>query len=443
MLDLLDHLDSGVLWLDAQGRIGVMNRWLREAACVEGDPCGLTLEEAFGNGISPKLLKSVELALRSGRASLLSHAFHPTPLPLWPRRGDRSERLQQAVAVEPAHWAGQAGCVVTVRDLSEVTRRESLLKQQALRLSMDLGELRRAQDELKRQSARLREVARLAPVALLETDLQGHLLYCNDRFLALWNGAQGGVLGRHWSSLMPAAAALAFDSVWRQLPSTSEPIQRDINLAAPGEPERWIQVEACPLTNLDGERFGVLASLVDVTELYRRAQRLEHRALHDPLTGLPNREKLMQRLEGALAAAKTLGHVVPVIFMDLDGFKQINDEHGHAAGDALLQGLAQRMRRTVRGEDVVARLAGDEFVLVLSDSPTQEQVDKVMGKMATALSEPLRYGDKQLRVGCSWGMACYPHDSPDAKGLLILADERMYAHKQVRKDKRRADSTAQ
>jgi PAS domain S-box-containing protein len=242
------------------------------------------------------------------------------------------------------------------------------LKEQARRLAHDLGELRIAQDELTRQSTRLRELTRIAPVALFETDLQGMLLYTNERFLSLWQLRIGGILGRHWSALLPAAAAAAMVEPWKELLAAQDRPYRDMRVAQEGETERWLRMEASLLRNLDGEAFGTLSSLVDVSELYRRSQQFEHRAHHDALTGLPNRDRLLQRLEGALAAARHLGRSLPLVFLDLDGFKPINDRHGHATGDALLQALAQRLRRQLRADDLLARVGGDEFALLLSDA---------------------------------------------------------------------------
>ena len=434
MRTLLDSLDCGLLWLNAQGLIQHCNAWILERSTLNHAPLGQTLAQAFGEErLDPHLLRAVAEALRSGRPARLSHAFHPSPLPLSPRRGDRGQRLQQAVDVLACSYEGQPGCMVQVRDLTETLRREQLLKQQARQLALDLGQLQLAQDELTRNATRLRELTRLAPVALFETDLQGHLLYCNDRFLSLWGMPASPALGRHWTALLPQAAARALTPVFGQLGQGQSKIQLDVCVSDASEPERWLQLEASELRNADGQPFGYLASLVDVTDLYRRAQHLEHRAHHDALTGLPNRERLMQRLEQALSAARNLGHRVTLIFIDLDGFKFINDNHGHAAGDAILQVVAQRMRRSLRAEDVVARLAGDEFALILSDALTAEQVLAVMSKVVQNIEEPVHFGGQVLRVGGSWGVAHFPEDAHDPAGLLVAADQKMYQHKNARK----------
>jgi diguanylate cyclase (GGDEF)-like protein/PAS domain S-box-containing protein len=433
---LLDRLDIGLIWLDAQARIQLCNAWLVQAAGLPAAPIGQSLEQALGSNIEPKLLRAVDEALRSGRSTRLSHAFHPTPLPLWRKRQAGGERLQQAVDVLRFNLDGASGCLIQVYDLSETFRREQLLKRQARQLQFDLGELRIAQDELTRQSSRLRELTRLAPVALFETDLEGHMLYCNERFLSLWSlRPPAAVMGRHWSAMLPPSDREALMLVWTELCERQGKLQRDVRIEATDGSERWLQLEASPLRNHDDKVFGYLATLIDVSSHYRRAQSLEHRAHHDALTGLPNREKLMQRLDSSMAAAKSLKQRVPLVFIDLDGFKAVNDQHGHGAGDALLKAVAQRMRRTLRGEDLVARLAGDEFALILADLPTSEQdhVARIMAKLELAIAEPFEHEGALLQVGCSWGCALYPDDADDANSLLMEADQRMYIDKRRRK----------
>lgn len=441
MSELFDRVDMGLLWLDEQGRIGLCNRWVCEAARWPVAPLGQTLQQAFGAGLSPRLLQAVDEALRRGRSLRLSHAFHPTPLPLAPRRGDAQQRLQQQIDVQPAVHEGLPGCLIQVRDLTELTRREALLKDQARRLAHDLSELRIAQDELTRHSTRMRELTRIAPVALFETDLRGMLLYTNERFLSLWQLRPGGILGRHWTALLPTPAADAMLGPWNELLAAADRSWRDVRVPD-GENERWLRMEACQLRNLDGEAFGTLASLVEVSELYRRSQQFEHRAHHDALTGLPNRERLMQRLEAALAAARQLGRSLPLVFLDLDGFKPINDRYGHAVGDALLQALAQRLRRQLRGDDLLARVGGDEFALLLSDAEDADRACRIMAKLEAALQEAFPIDGLSLRVGCSWGLALYPDDAQDASALLAAADARMYRHKQARRADARADNPA-
>jgi diguanylate cyclase (GGDEF)-like protein len=152
---------------------------------------------------------------------------------------------------------------------------------------------------------------------------------------------------------------------------------------------------------------------------------------HDALTGTPNRALLLERLEVALAMAQRHGTQLAVIFLDLDGFKQINDTLGHAGGDEALRLVARRMAAAVRASDSVSRHGGDEFLALLSDIAQPADADAVTAKILDAIARPCRIGDKELRLSASAGIALYPRDGTDARDLIRSADAAMYQAKRA------------
>ncbi len=166
----------------------------------------------------------------------------------------------------------------------------------------------------------------------------------------------------------------------------------------------------------------------------------EHQALHDALTGLPNRALLADRLVQAIARAERGGRVVAVLFIDIDRFKQVNDQHGHLVGDKLLQGVATRLSAAMRATDTLARVGGDEFVAVLPDLEDIAASQVIVTKLHAKFASPLAVGDQLLNVCCSIGLALYPHDATAPESLLDLADQAMYASKRVKS--RRLESNA-
>lgn len=162
-----------------------------------------------------------------------------------------------------------------------------------------------------------------------------------------------------------------------------------------------------------------------------RAERARYRHLagHDPLTGMPNRRLFQDRLTRALARANRRGGHVGLIYVDMDEFKTVNDRFGHAAGDALLQAVATRLRDTVREEDTVARLGGDEFAVVLSQLTVPGDAREVADKLDAALSEPFPHDGHELVVRASLGCAVFPADGADADELMLAADTAMYRDK--------------
>jgi diguanylate cyclase (GGDEF)-like protein len=160
----------------------------------------------------------------------------------------------------------------------------------------------------------------------------------------------------------------------------------------------------------------------------------QHRSEHDDLTGLPNRVHFLRRLDELLAARQATA-AVAVLFLDLDGFKPVNDRHGHVAGDYMLTVIAERIRNAVRGADLAARLGGDEFVVAvpLLDANGELVVRRMSAALRAAIAEPVEYRGHRLRVSASIGSAMCPRDAASAAELLHLADQSMYDAKRKRK----------
>ena len=174
----------------------------------------------------------------------------------------------------------------------------------------------------------------------------------------------------------------------------------------------------------------VIAVLNDITDRREREAAMHRLAHEDALTGLPNRRLLEDRLRHALMRARRRGGCVALLVLDLDGFKRINDSHGHEAGDQVLAAVGARLLACVRATDTVSRIGGDEFVVLLDDPMQPEDAGRIAQKLVAAASEPVMFKDRPLHVGASVGISVAPHDSLDAEALLRCADEAMYRAKQ-------------
>ena len=165
------------------------------------------------------------------------------------------------------------------------------------------------------------------------------------------------------------------------------------------------------------------------SQMLQRHQQLDHLAHHDQLTGLPNRLYLAAHLPDAIAEAKASGAVLAVLFLDLDRFKHVNDSRGHETGDKLLKTVAQRIRSTMRAQDVVVRMGGDEFVIVMKDIKNTEKVNEAAERINQALSAPMVVDGRTLVTTVSIGVALYPRDGLDMGELLRHSDTAMYQAK--------------
>ncbi|MGH8112477.1 MAG: diguanylate cyclase domain-containing protein [Rhodanobacteraceae bacterium] len=271
----------------------------------------------------------------------------------------------------------------------------------------------------------LAEVLDLMPDAVCVVDAEGRLLFVNASFQRIFGYAPEEVLGREIFSLVhPDDREMTTEQAERV---TAGELQRhfrnryvhkdghtvDIQWSARWLPEHRV-------------RIGVGH---EVTDLRRAERELEHRANHDSLTGLVNRDRLRTELQAAIDQAAEEGSGLAVLYIDLDGFKRVNDRGGHAVGDRLLRELAGRMQRAVRQGDLVARIGGDEFVVLLPDCRDVQAARKVADSLRACLTAPYRLPAGLFPLDASIGMATFPADGADAEALLMHADRAMYAAK--------------
>lgn len=172
----------------------------------------------------------------------------------------------------------------------------------------------------------------------------------------------------------------------------------------------------------------------DVTEQMEAAMKIRHMATHDALTGLPNLTLGRDRISSVLAMARRSKTLSGVLFIDLDEFKEVNDTLGHDAGDAVLKIVAKRLKNSVREIDTVARIGGDEFIVVLEELHAQEDAAKVAEKIVTEVKEPISFEEKEVFVGASIGIALYPENGENDEDLLKAADRAMYQVKRSGKN---------
>jgi len=191
---------------------------------------------------------------------------------------------------------------------------------------------------------------------------------------------------------------------------------------------RWLEIHAVPMTTSNGET-ALLGVTRDITEHRRAEARLAYLAHYDELTGLPNRALFRDRLERALIDAGRHERLVAVMFLDLDRFKNVNDTLGHDAGDQLLKSVAERLLGAVRRGDTVARLAGDEFTVVLVDLAHVDDASRVAQKIIDAFAQPFHLAGHDLFISASLGITIFPLDARDAGELLRNADVAMYRAK--------------
>ncbi len=292
---------------------------------------------------------------------------------------------------------------------------------------------RNVQEALAAAEPRFREAFRQAPTGMLLLDEDGIVLAANAAAGALASVDPGSVVGRPSASLLhPEDRQLVRAWLGHLVSGTHSAVYGERRIVRPDGSVAWAQIS---MALLPGDPATYVVHLVDVTERRETEARLAHQALHDSLTGLPNRTLLFDRLAQAVRAAWRGGPGVTVLYLDLDDFKAINDTRGHAVGDRVLVAVADRLSRVLRPADTVARLGGDEFAVVAEGLP-EDAARELAERVADVLAEPVQLFDADghpsevLPIAASVGLAHSALVPLDVDGLLSAADAAMYRAKQ-------------
>jgi diguanylate cyclase (GGDEF)-like protein/PAS domain S-box-containing protein len=196
----------------------------------------------------------------------------------------------------------------------------------------------------------------------------------------------------------------------------------------------WNDLHIDPVVNNDGDVTHFVGVISDITEARHYERRLQHLAHHDPLTGLANRTLLQERLQLGIDTALRNGQLGALAFLDLDNFKHINDTFGHEAGDDVLRNIAERLRRSLRDDDTVARVGGDEFVLLMNNQPSIRHVTELLERVRRTVCAPIVTGGKELIAGVSIGVSLFPDNGVVAEQIMRAADAAMYHAKTLGKN---------
>ncbi|GFO54677.1 diguanylate cyclase [Geomonas sp. Red276] len=247
--------------------------------------------------------------------------------------------------------------------------------------------------------------------------------------LLLGEGASGTLLGASLLDFLSPATKAAFRAQLAHIEKSGLELTwvEDRFIRSDGQ-EVAVEVAAVPFSTAAGR--SVQITFRDITERVRAKELLERLAYYDQLTSLPNRALFADRLEINLAQARRYGFPFAVLYLDLDGFKEINDTMGHAMGDRLLMDVAARLRHCTRGSDTVARLGGDEFIILMSRIREPSDAALVARKLLVSLSGKFVLAGQPCRIGVSIGISLYPTDTEDAEELMKNADIAMYGAKQ-------------
>jgi diguanylate cyclase (GGDEF)-like protein/PAS domain S-box-containing protein len=279
------------------------------------------------------------------------------------------------------------------------------------------------------------EVARLA--AMVQSSGDAIIGLSLDGRIQSWNrGAEGtllyparAVLGWNWAVIAPETRRIEFQRILDTVRGGGVITAAETSMLRSDGSEVAVSLSVSPVHSDSGRFIGISAIARDITDIKRAADQLSYQAEHDLLTNLPNRRRVAAQLELAIARARQKEHMVALVYIDLDGFKLINDTFGHAVGDGLLREVGQRLETQLRHCDMLARMGGDEFMLLLEDVRDPQAPYGVAQRALESLEKPFTVAGRQLFVGASIGVSLFPLHARDAAALQKTADAAMYEAK--------------
>jgi diguanylate cyclase (GGDEF)-like protein/PAS domain S-box-containing protein len=301
----------------------------------------------------------------------------------------------------PFELEGRTYLYSIISDVTEKTRAEALLRTQAAAIESSMD-----------------------GIAVMNPD--GRIAYVNDAFKKLYGYGENELVGLDWLALHEAEEG---DHLEESILSRLEHLGQWAGEATGKRRNGVFFPEEISVTRLEDGSF--VCVVRDVTERTQAEEQIRHLAYHDPLTELPNRLLLRDRINVALSQAERQRAKLAVLFLDLDRFKIINDSLGHDTGDALLQAVADRLRNSVRDSDTVARLGGDEFTILLPAIRSDEDAIHIARKILDSIRQPFLIHGRELYVTTSIGVSLYPEDGDRADILLKNADTAMYQAKEL------------
>ncbi len=306
----------------------------------------------------------------------------------------------------------------------------------ALQVAMiDITERKLAEATLKNSEERYRTLVESSTDAILMLDRERNVVTCNQAFLDLFGYQKSEVEGQSIRIVHPSEESFrAYGKATYPLVERVGSLREEWDLMRKDGTIFSAEIVISPIRSLDGTTTGYICLIRDITERKRAEEELAYMATHDSLTGLPNRTLFSDRLTMALTQGRRSKKNLAVMLLDLDYFKDVNDTLGHSMGDQLLRAVGNRLSGLLRKGDTIARIGGDEFLLLLPELLQVEYVTTLAQKILYAFREPFVFNGHQLHITTSIGIAIFPDDGDNADALMKSADIAMYRAKNKGRD---------
>lgn len=302
-------------------------------------------------------------------------------------------------------------------------------------ISRDICDRKEMEESLRQSEERYRSIIEQMEDGYFELDLAGNFTFVNDAECRNLGYSRRELIGMNPRQYTDEKNAGALFALFNEVYKTGIPVKSyDLELVRKDGKKAFHAISASLIKGADGKPVGFRGIARDVSERKSQEEQIKYLATHDGLTELPNRLMFNQLLSHAVQGAKRYRKQFAVMFIDLDGFKVVNDTLGHDAGDRLLREIAVRFKHTLRAVDVAARLGGDEFVVMMEDIAAPEQAAVLAQRILEATGKPFGLASGECRVTASIGICVYPENGDDEQTLMKNADAAMYRAKEEGKN---------
>jgi diguanylate cyclase (GGDEF)-like protein/PAS domain S-box-containing protein len=295
----------------------------------------------------------------------------------------------------------------------------------------DVSQVKRMLSQIESSKELFHQALNGIPDVFLIYDDQLRIQFINQRGAEFFAANSREILGKRDEEMLPADVTQTYLPALRQALATKTTQSVELGFILRGR-QYSMTATFVPMAGANGELLQILGLLHDFTKRRQTEERLAFMAQYDALTGLPNRYLLLDRLEAAMQRARRNNTLLGVMFLDIDRFKQINDSHGHATGDILLQQIAERLASHLRATDTIARLGGDEFTVLVENATSVDEITAIADKIKFAFTTPFDTESGEVFTTTSVGITIYPFDDHNRDELLKNADVAMYHAKQER-----------
>ncbi len=321
--------------------------------------------------------------------------------------------------------------VIAVRQLAAALTKKWRLMQEVRSYTESLEKNIEEKTMSLRQSLSLtRSTLESSTDGIVVVNYEGNIIDYNKRFVELWKIPPSVLNTKNYNLIVEYALDQIEDSgAYIQKLKEINKNPKEIYLGLINFKDERVYEQYTQPHTLEGQAIGRVWSFRDITTRALLEKKLILQATHDALTGLPNRILLFDRIQHAITEAKRNKKIVGILFFDLDRFKLVNDSLSHHAGDKLLKAVAERLKKTLRAEDTIARQGGDEFVVVVNNLKRESEIEKISKKILSTFEKPFKIANRKITVGVSAGITFYPNDGKTADTLLRNADLAMYRSK--------------